>query len=97
MMYKDNQQEYIIDLDEALLESKKYAKRGYKLANNAISLLKGTVVNVSSKLEENIIALEQGNINDQNIRKRLSEQLFSIKQNFEEMPRQRTKSYGRVY
>ena len=88
MMYKDNQQEYIIDLDEALLESKKYAKRGYKLANNAISLLKGTVVNVSSKLEENIIALEQGNINDQNIRKRLSEQLFSIKQNFEEMPRQ---------
>lgn len=87
-MYKDNQQEYIIDLDEALLESKKYAKRGYKLANNAISLLKGTVVNVSSKLEENIIALEQGNINDQNIRKRLSEQLFSIKQNFEEMPRQ---------
>lgn len=88
MLDKYKQQENTSDLNAALLESKKYAKRGYKLANDAIYLLKGTVDSVSFKLEENISSLEQGNINERNITKGLSEQLSSIKQNFQEMPRQ---------
>lgn len=75
------------DLDSALLESREYAKQGYKLANDAISLLKETVDSVSSKLEESIITLKKGNINERNITKGLSEQLSSIKQNFKEIPR----------
>ena len=87
-MYKYKQAENMVDLDDALSESKQYAQRGYKLGNDAIYLLKRTVDLVSSKLEENIISLEQGNINERNITKGLSAQLSSIKQSFEEMPRQ---------
>ena len=87
-MYKYKQAENMVDLDAALSESKQYAQRGYKLGNDAIYLLKRTVDLVSSKLEENIISLEQGNINERNITKGLSAQLSSIKQSFEEMPRQ---------
>lgn len=71
MMYKYKQSENTIDLESALLESKQYAKRGYKLANDSISLLKGTVDSVASKLEENIITLKQGNIKERNITKGL--------------------------
>jgi GTP-binding protein EngB required for normal cell division len=87
-MDKYKQQENIMDLAAALSESKQYANRGYKLANDAVSLLKRTVDSVSMKLQENISALEHSNINERNIAKGLSVQLASIKQNFEEMPRQ---------
>lgn len=82
------QAENIIDLASALSESKQYAKRGYKLADDAVSLLKRTVDSVSKKLQENINTLEKSNINERNITKSLSVQLASIKQNFEEMPYQ---------
>lgn len=89
-MDKYKQPENIIDLATALSESKQYAQRGYKLANDAVSLLKRTVNLVSLKLQGNISDLKQSNINEQNIAKDLSAQLSSIKQNFEEMPRQLT-------
>ena len=82
------QAENIIDLASALSESKQYAKRGYKLADDAVSLLKRTVDSVSKKLQENINTLEKSNINERNITKSLSVQLASIKQNFEKMPYQ---------
>ena len=85
---KYKQAENIIDLASALSESKQYAKRGYKLADDAVSLLKRTVDSVSKKLQENINTLEKSNINERNITKSLSVQLASIKQNFEEMPYQ---------
>ncbi|NMA23569.1 MAG: GTPase, partial [Spirochaetales bacterium] len=85
-MDKYKQSEKIMDLAAALSESKQYAKRGYKLADDAVSLLKRTVDTVSMRLQENINALEQSNINERNIAKGLSGQLASIKQNFEEMP-----------
>lgn len=82
------QPEKIMDLAAALSESKQYAKRGYRLADDAVSLLERTVDSVSMRLQENIDALEQSNINERNITKGLSIQLASIKQNFEEMPHQ---------
>lgn len=85
---KYKQSENIIDLAAALSESKEYAKRGYKLADDAVSLLKRTVDSVSMRLQENINTLEKSNINERNITKSLSVQLASIKQNFEEMPYQ---------
>lgn len=88
IMDKYKQPEKIMDLAAALSESKQYAKRGYKLADDAVSLLKRTVDSVSMRLQENINTLEQTNIDDRNITKGLSVQLASIKQNFEEMPYQ---------
>jgi GTP-binding protein EngB required for normal cell division len=88
LMDKYKQPENIMDLAAALSESKQYAKRGYKLADDAVSLLERTVDSVSMRLQENISALEQSNINERNITKGLSVQLASIKQNFEEMPHQ---------
>jgi predicted GTPase/gas vesicle protein len=82
------QPEKIMDLAAALSESKQYAKRGYRLADDAVFLLERTVDSVSMRLQENIDALEQSNINERNITKGLSVQLASIKQNFEEMPHQ---------
>ena len=87
-MDKHKQPENIMNLTAALSESKQYAKRGYKIAEDAVSLLKRTVDLVSMRLQENISTLEQSNINDRNITKGLSIQLASIKQNFEEMPHQ---------
>lgn len=88
LMDKYKQPENIMDLAAALSESKQYAKRGYKLADDAVSLLERTVDSVSMRLQENIDSLEQININERNITKGLSVQLASIKQNFEEMPNQ---------
>lgn len=87
-MDKYKQPENIMDLAAALSESKQYANRGYKLANDAVFLLKRTVDLVSMKLQQNISALEYSNINERNITKGLSVQFASIKQNFEEMPHQ---------
>ncbi|WP_312287956.1 GTPase [Terrisporobacter sp.] len=89
-MDKYKKTENIMNLSAALSESKEYAQRGYKLANDSVFLLKRTVNSVSLKLQQNISDLEQSNINERNIAKGLSAQLSSIRQNFEEMPRQLT-------
>ena len=70
-MDKHKQPENIMNLTAALSESKQYAKRGYKIAEDAVSLLKRTVDLVSMRLQENISTLEQSNINDRNITKGL--------------------------
>ncbi|MGI6427964.1 MAG: GTPase [Natronincolaceae bacterium] len=87
-MDKYKQSKNIPDLATALLESEQYAKRGHKLAGDAVSLLKRTVDSISRELQRNIITLEQSNINERNTIRDLSNQLALIKQNFEEIPRQ---------
>lgn len=46
-MDKYKQSKNIPDLATALLESEQYAKRGHKLAGDAVSLLKRTVDSIS--------------------------------------------------
>ena len=74
------------DLAEALDECKVFAKRGYKIANDTVSLLKRVVSNVSEKLQSEISNLQASNFNDNATTGSLVSQLSSIRSNFEILP-----------
>jgi GTP-binding protein EngB required for normal cell division len=74
------------DLSEALLECKAYAKRGHKLADDAVSLLGRVVNKVSQKLQGEIDNLQKSNFNDNATSRSLVSQLSSIRSNFGILP-----------
>ena len=73
-------------LPEALDDCKKYAERGYVLANNAVSLLQRVINTISEKLRIEINNLNSSNFNDNTAMGNLSSQLSAIRSNFEILP-----------
>lgn len=76
------------DISEALDECKIFAKRGYKLANDSILLLKRSINTASEKLKNEICNLQKSNFSDNSTASNLSSQLSSIRSNFEILPQQ---------
>lgn len=74
------------DLTEALNQQKPYAKRGYSLANAAISLLDSTVQNVSIELQAEIDRLYNSNFRNDETANSLSEQLNKIRSDYYILP-----------
>ena len=74
------------DLSEALIKCKAFAKRGYKLAKDAVSTLENVIANVSKTLQAEIKKLENKNFNDNGTNNMLAQQLSSIRSSFEILP-----------
>ncbi len=74
------------DLSEALEECKVFAKQGYKLANDAVSLLRRVVDTTSETLQTEISNLQASKFNDNATTRNLVSQLSSIRSNFEILP-----------
>ena len=74
------------DLTEVLNQQKPYAKRGYSLAKDAISLLENTVHSVSFELQSEIDRLYNSNLRDDETSKSLSEQLQKIRSDYYILP-----------
>lgn len=70
------------DLTEALNQQRPYAKRGYSLANAAISLLDSTVQNVSIELQAEIDRLYNSNFRDDETANSLTKQLNKIRSDY---------------
>lgn len=89
-MANETQHSAKINLDEALIDCKSYAKRGYALANDAVSLLQKVVNTLSDKLQKEIYNLQVSNFNDNAVTGNLASQLASVRSNFEILPQQLT-------
>lgn len=74
------------NLESALLKSKTYANRGYKLSTNSIRLLKNIMKSNTLVIEKNIEKLENSNVNNYEIITAFGKQLRLIKDNFEKIP-----------
>jgi hypothetical protein len=74
-----------IDLVDALVECKSFAKRGHTLANDAVSLLNRVVSTVSEKLQSKIVSFQASNFNDKTTDSLVS-QLSSIRSAFGILP-----------
>ena len=74
------------DLTEVLNKQKPFAKRGYSLAKDAISLLESTVHDVSQELQAEIDRLYEGNFRDDATTNSLSEQLNRIRSDYFILP-----------
>lgn len=78
------------NLSEALENCKDFAKRGYKLANDALILLKSEVDKASKKLQTEIQKIKKSNYRDNEMINGLESQLSLIHSNFKELPNQLT-------
>lgn len=74
------------DLTDTLNMQKPYAKRGYSIAKDAISLLDSTVQNVSYELRAEIDRLFSSNFRDDDTSNSLSEQLNKIRSDYYILP-----------
>lgn len=74
------------NLNEAILNSKTYGKKGYKVAKESVNLLKKVVMFASNQLSDNISSLQNSNYFDNNVYRNLSSQLDDIRLNFEILP-----------
>lgn len=74
------------DLSEVLIKQKPFAKRGYSIAKDAITLLDSTVQNVSQELQAEIDRLYNSNFRDDETANSLSEQLNKIRSDYFILP-----------